>query len=120
MTRRTVIPIVAVVGIAWLVQSVVSPSASLPYVWPWSLVSAYGWGVVAIVGALGWWRGARMGPLLDGGLWLVAAGSVISAALSDAPGVSGPAAWSGAALGRRCRGTLRPQGLAATQPLRAP
>lgn len=98
MTRRTVIPFVAVVGIAWLVQSVVSPSASLPYVWPWSLVSAYGWGVVAIVGACGWWRGARMGPLLDGGLWLLAAGSVVSAALSDAPGVSGPAAWSGAAV----------------------
>jgi hypothetical protein len=104
MTRRTVIPFVAVVGIAWLVQSVVSPSASLPYVWPWSLVSAYGWGVVAIVGACGWWRGARMGPLLDGGLWLLAAGSVVSAALSDAPGVSGPRGGGSSRSwgGRRC------------------
>jgi hypothetical protein len=98
LTRRTALPILVVLGVAWLVQSVVSPSASLPYVWPWSLVSALGWGAVAIVGAVGWWRGARLGPLLDSGLWLLAGASVVSAALSDAPGVAGPAAWSVAAL----------------------
>lgn len=96
--RRVGLAALALVGLAWLALSIVSPSASLPQVWPWSGVAVIAWGAVVGAGMYGWWRGPRLGAAVEWGLWLLAGAAVASAAASDAPGVSAPAAWGAAAL----------------------
>jgi hypothetical protein len=96
--RRVGFATLALVGLAWLALSMVSPSASIPQVWPWSGLAAVGWGAVAVAGMYGWGRGARLGATVEWGLWLLAGAAIASAASSDAPGVSAPAAWGAVAL----------------------
>jgi hypothetical protein len=54
--------------------------------------------VLIVAGGFAWWQGERMGTTLDAGLWLLAVAATGSAALSAAPGISAPVAWSTAAL----------------------